>query len=294
MSESGFSTSRVEGGRDLDIYASGPENGPVLLFHHGTPGSRAPFRTIERAAHERGLRYVTWSRPGYSGSTRLPGRRVVDVIADARAVLDAVRADRALVAGWSGGGPHALACGARMADRTTAVIVIAGVGPYGQEGLDWLAGMGQGNIDEFGAAFEGEDALRSFLETARAGMLQASPEDLAHEMSTLLPEIDKQFLTGEVAEDLRSNFHEGLRAGVDGWLDDDIAFIEPWGFDLSEVSVPTHVWQGSEDLMVPFSHGTWLAERIPGVVPHLEQGEGHISISIGAIGRMLDEAMGPV
>jgi pimeloyl-ACP methyl ester carboxylesterase len=292
MSESGSSTIRLAGGRDLDIYTSGPENGPVLLFHHGTPGSRVPFRAIERAAHERGLRFLTFSRAGYGGSTRLPGRRVVDVVGDVAALLDAVDIERALVAGWSGGGPHALACGALLADRTPSVIVMAGVAPYGQEGFDWLAGMGQGNIDEFGAAFRGEEALRTFIERARVHMLEASPRELAEVMNSLLPEVDRRFITGEVAEDLAGNMHEALRDGVDGWLDDDIAFIEPWGFDLSEVSAPTCLWQGSEDPMVPFSHGEWQAERIPGVAPHLEGGEGHFSISIGAVGRMLDEAMG--
>jgi hypothetical protein len=119
---------------------------------------------------------------------------------------------------------------------------MAGVAPYGQEGFDWLAGMGQGNIDEFGAAFRGEEALRTFIERARVHMLEASPRELAEVMNSLLPEVDRRFITGEVAEDLAGNMHEALRDGVDGWLDDDIAFIEPWGFDLSEVSAPTCLW----------------------------------------------------
>ena len=76
---------------------------------------------------------------------------------------------------------------------------------------------------------------------------------------------------------------------MDGWLDDDLAFVQPWGFDLAALSVPTFVWQGSDDLMVPFRHGQWLAGQIPGVTAHLERGEGHLSIAVGSLGRMLDE-----
>lgn len=89
-------------GRVLDVRVSGPADGMPLVFHHGTPGSRAAFRGIERAAHARGLRVVTTSRPGYGGSTRLAGRAVVDVVSDTGAMLAAIGAERCLVAGWSG------------------------------------------------------------------------------------------------------------------------------------------------------------------------------------------------
>jgi pimeloyl-ACP methyl ester carboxylesterase len=76
---------------------------------------------------------------------------------------------------------------------------------------------------------------------------------------------------------------------VDGWLDDDLAFVADWGFALADISVPVFVWQGSEDLMVPFAHGEWLVRHVPGATAHLEADEGHLSIGIGAIDRMLDE-----
>src|SRR6185437_2728224 len=146
---------RLPDGRRLDLRVSGPAGGFPLVFHHGTPGAATPIRALERAAHARGLRLVTTSRPGYGDSSPQPGRRVVDVAADTAAVLAAIGADRCLIAGWSGGGPHALACGARL-DAVTAVLVIAGVAPCGAEGLDWMAGMGEGNVAEFSAALGGE------------------------------------------------------------------------------------------------------------------------------------------
>jgi pimeloyl-ACP methyl ester carboxylesterase len=275
-------------GRRLDIRIAGAEDETPLIFHIGTPSAAVPMGAFERAASARGLRLVTMSRPGYGSSTRLPGRRVVDVVADTNAVLDAIGAETCLVAGWSGGGPHALACAARL-DRATALLVMAGVAPFDADGLDWMAGAGQDNIDEYGAATEGEQELRAYLDAARLELKDVTADQIVGSMASLLPEVDRRALTDEFGDDLAAGFREAVRVGVDGWLDDDLAFISPWGFDLSEISVPTMIWQGSEDLMVPFAHGKWLASRISGASTHLEQGEGHVSVVLGKLDEMLDE-----
>jgi pimeloyl-ACP methyl ester carboxylesterase len=279
---------RLPDGRLLDVRVSGPANGLPLVFHHGTPGACTPSRAIEGTVHAHGLRVVTTSRPGYGNSTPQPGRRVVDVVADLEAVLDGIGVSRCLVAGWSGGGPHALACGARL-PAAAAVLVIAGVAPYEADGLDWLGGMGEDNVVEFSAALRGEDALRSFLLGERENLKDVTVESVATSMKTLLPAVDRAVLTGEYGEDMVASFHEALRTGVEGWLEDDLAFSQPWGFDLAEISVPAMIWQGSADLMVPFAHGQWLASHVPGASAHLEEGQGHLSIGIGALDRMLDE-----
>ena len=283
-----FSHVRLPDGRRLAMRVSGPADGFPLVFHHGTPGAATPVRALERAAHERGLRLVTTSRPGYGDSSRQPGRMVVDVVADTAAVLAAIGAERCLIAGWSGGGPHALACGARL-DAAAAVLVIAGVAPHEAEGLDWMAGMGEENIAEFSAAVHGEDELRSYLVQEREQIKDVTAADVASSLETLLPDADRAVLTGEFAEDLAASFREAVRVGAEGWLEDDLAFASPWGFGLEEISVPVMIWQGSADLMVPFSHGQWLASHLPAASAHLEQGEGHLSVGLGALDRMLDE-----
>jgi pimeloyl-ACP methyl ester carboxylesterase len=285
---SAFDHVRLPDGRRLDMRVSGPADGVPLVFHHGTPGAATPVRALERAAHERGLRLVTTSRPGYGDSSRQPGRAVVDVVADTAAVLAAVGTDRCLIAGWSGGGPHALACGARLG-AAAAVLVIAGVAPYGAKGLDWMAGMGEENIVEFSAAVHGEDELRSYLLQEREQLKDITAADVASSLETLLPDVDRAVLTGEFAEDMAASFREAVRVGAEGWLDDDLAFASPWGFGLEEISVPVMIWQGSADLMVPFSHGQWLASHLPAASAHLQQGEGHLSVGLGALDRMLDE-----
>jgi pimeloyl-ACP methyl ester carboxylesterase len=276
-------------GRDLEVEVTGPDGGPVLLFHHGTPGGSEQFRGIADEVHARGYRFVTWSRAGYGASSRRQGRSVADEVAEALAVLDHVGGDSCVVGGWSGGGPHALACGALAADRVRGVLCIAGVAPYDADGLTFLDGMGQENHDEFGAALEGEAALRAYLEAARPELLQITGDQIVTQMETLLPPVDRESLTGEFGDFLARQFRQAVSVGVDGWLDDDLAFTRPWGFDLDAIAVPTYVWQGSEDLMVPFAHGEWLAAHLPNAVVHLESGEGHLSVGIGAMGRMLDE-----
>jgi pimeloyl-ACP methyl ester carboxylesterase len=279
-------------GRHLDVEVSGPDDGVPLLFHHGTPGSVTQMRAMRRAVHARGHRLVTYSRAGYGGSTRRAGRAVVDVVPDVTAILDHLDAPRCVVAGWSGGGPHALATGARASERVAGVLVISGVGPYGAADLDFLAGMGRQNVEEFGLAVDGEPALHAALAEEAVGLRQATAAEIVGQLSTLLPPADVAVLTDEFGEDLAANFAEALRTGVDGWVDDDLAFTRPWGFDLPELAVPVFLWQGSEDLMVPFAHGEWLAAHVPGVTAHLERGEGHLSIGVGALDRMLDELVG--
>ncbi len=279
---------QLPNGRRLDVRVSGPPDGLPFVFHHGTPGAATAFRAIERAAHERGLRLVTTSRPGYGDSSRQAGRSVVDVVADTKAVLATIGAERCVVAGWSGGGPHALACAARLSEAA-AVLLIASVAPYEADGLDWMAGMGEENVLEFGAAVQGEGRLRPYLEEMREHLQEVTAAGIVTSLGSILPDVDRAVLTDEFGEDMASSFHEALRIGVDGWLDDDLAFAKPWGFDLNELSIPTMIWQGSADLMVPFAHGQWLSSQLPHASVHLEAGEGHLSIGLGALGRMLDE-----
>jgi pimeloyl-ACP methyl ester carboxylesterase len=275
-------------GRHLDVYVSGTARGTPLISHHGTPGSGMPGHQMERAAHARGLRLVTTSRPGYGTSSRHRGRRVADVVADTAEVLAWLGADRCLTAGASGGGPHALACAARL-EGVAGCLVIAGVAPYGGAGLDWMLGMGLENVKEFGAALQSEGPLRTFLEATEGDFRTITAEGIIKALATVLPEVDKAVLTDEFGDDTASSCREAVRTSVDGWLDDDLALVQPWGFEPSEVTVPTMIWQGDLDLMVPFTHGQWLASAFPHASAHLIPGEGHLSLAHGALDAMLDE-----
>jgi len=280
-------------GRTLDLRVSGPDDAPALVYLHGTPGSAAVLGSIRDAALGRGMRVVSWSRAGYSTSTRRPGRSVADVVSDAAEVLDRLGIDSARAIGYSGGGPHALACGALLPQRFTAVCSLAGVAPYSESlgSLDWMAGMGQDNVEEFGAALAGEDAVRAFLEPYGEAFRTIRADGIVGEMSSLLPAVDRDYLTGAFGEELALAFREAVAVSIDGLVDDDLAFTRGWGFDLGALDVPVTVWQGSEDLMVPFAHGEWLASAVPGASARLLPGDGHLSIVVGRADEIVEDLL---
>jgi pimeloyl-ACP methyl ester carboxylesterase len=268
---------RTPDGRTLRVNEVGDPAGELVLVHHGTPGCGllAPEWVADAVA--RGFRLVGYDRPGYGGSDRLAGRRVADVAADAAAIADALGAHRFRTWGGSGGGPHALACAALLPDRVIAAAVVAGLAPYDAEGLQWTAGMGQDNIDEFGAATQGEQTLRTFLEHANGQLAAIGAAGLADVLQSILPPIDAALLKGEMGEFLYRWMTGGIARTVDGWVDDDLAFIGDWGFEPEQVRVPVLVVHGGQDLMVPFDHGQWLGARIPGVTTRFSTEEGHLS-----------------
>ena len=282
---------RLADGRTLDAWIDPEASGIPLVFHMGTPSSGLPFAAHLEAARERGLRWISWSRPGYGSSTRLENRRAADVVSDTREVLDQLGAEQAYVAGWSGGGPHALACAALMPDRVLGVSVIAGVAPFDAEGLDFTAGMGAENVEGFRVAMQGPAADAAMLEIMWPGFRDATAEGIAEAFGDLIDDVDRGSLTGEFAEFVAANGHEGLRDSYLGWLDDDMVSVRPWGFDLDSFARPVHIWQGSHDRMVPFAHGQWLAAHVNRACPHLLPEHGHLSLAVDSFGSILDEML---
>jgi pimeloyl-ACP methyl ester carboxylesterase len=283
-------TVAASGGRQLEVLATGPEDGLPLVFHNGTPAGLVTFAPMIAAAAERGLRTVMYARPGYGGSTPQPGRRVADAAGDVAAVMDALGAEQFVSAGWSGGGPHALATAALLPERCRAAASIAGVAPYGAAGLDWLAGMARENVEEMSAAAAGEAELTAFLTTAAAELRDITGEQMIAGLGDLASPTDRAMLTGEFADYLAADFRASVRAGIAGWRDDDLAFIADWGFEPG-TGAPAAVWQGGEDMMVPFAHGKWLAARLPKDRAHLLPGEGHLSLAVGQFGEILDDLL---
>jgi pimeloyl-ACP methyl ester carboxylesterase len=280
------STMTTSDGRRLEYRVTGQLDGPAVVFHTGTPGATVDFSAVTAAATALGLRLVGYSRPGYGRSTERPGRSVGDVAEDVTALLDELGVDEFRAFGWSGGGPHALACAALLPDRCRATALLASVAPYAARGLDWMDGMDQSNVDEFTATLAGVDALDAFLQPFVESLRKITGPALAEEFGGLLSSVDKAAVTGTFAEELALSIRGAVENGIAGWRDDDLAFARDWGFGLSGVSVPVAVWQGRQDRMVPYAHGEWLAAEIPTAEAHLFEDEGHVSL-IAQVDRIL-------
>ena len=249
-----------------------------MLVFNGTPGSSLFYEPYVRDAEEKGIRLFSYDRPGYGDSTRDKGRNVAACAADAAAVCDALGVERFCLWGISGGGPHALATAALLPERVVAAAALAAVAPFGAEGLDFFEGMGEQNIDDIRAALESEEAHLAVLEREREELLTTSPEELVDVLETLLGPADREVLTGRIAAYLLESLRDAVEGSLDGWLDDGVAFTQPWGFDLASIRVPVLHWQGEQDKFVPFGHGVWLSQHIPGVESRLSPEDGHLTL----------------
>jgi pimeloyl-ACP methyl ester carboxylesterase len=276
-------------GRKLQVLMSGPAEGLHLVFHTGTPGGLVPFGSLFEAAASRGIKCVLYARPGYSGSDPEPGRTVADAAGDVAVILDRLGTERFVTAGWSGGGPHALATAALLPGQCLAAATIAGIAPHGADGLDWLAGMAEENVAEFGATLQGEAEITAFLQSAAEVLADVTGDQVAAELGGLASEADRAALTGDFADYLAASFRAALKDGIAGWRDDDLAFAKDWGFSLDQLQAPLSIWQGDQDAMVPYAHGQWLAKRMPNANAHLLPGDGHLTLVLSRIGEILDE-----
>ncbi len=265
-------------GRTLDLLDNHHKSDSAVLFHHGTPGNSTSWRDWIEELSGSQIRAIAASRPGYGQSDRCQGRKVVDVVDDLSQVLDQYEIKKFVSVGWSGGGPHALAMS--LDKRCAGVITLAGVGQYGQPDLDFLDGMGPENVEEFGVSLKGEGPLRDWMNANAVGMQHVSGEGLREAFGGLIGKADKEVLDGDFAEEMAAGMRRALSHGFDGWIDDDLAFVQEWGFDLGAINIPVLLWQGDDDFMVPHSHSRWLASKIPTAQLNFIPENGHISLIV--------------
>jgi pimeloyl-ACP methyl ester carboxylesterase len=266
-------------GRTITFAEWGDPSGYPVFSLHGTPGSRLARHYDEGAYVEAEARVITYDRPGYGGSDRQRGRSVVDCVADVASLADALGLDDFAVIGGSGGGPHALAVAARLPERVSKVTCAVGIVPYDTPGFDFVDGMDPNNVKELGWALEGEGVLSRELEREAAEMLERVSVDPSKIIGDDwdLSEADRAELArperhGVIRESVSASFANG----VWGWVDDDLCFVSPWGFDVSEIQVPARVIYGASDVLVPHKHGEWLARNVPRAEVVIEEDKGHI------------------
>ena len=265
-------------GRTVAVLVGGDPAGIPVLRLHGTPGGRWLSEGESVQARERGIRLIAYGRPGYGGSSRHKGRSVADCAGDVRAIADALEVRRLGVWGASGGSPHALACAALLKDLVSGAALLVSRAPYDAKGLDWHAGMGEGNRREFAAVLEGPRTGRRLLEREREKFLAANPEQLRGVVSTLLCEADVKILTGEFAGERLTGTKLALERGVPGWLDDDLAFFADWGFSIEQIVTPVLLLHGRRDGFIHVTHAEWLAQHVSGIDARIFEEDGHLSL----------------
>ena len=268
-------TVRTADGRRLSTQVYGDPDGRPVFLLHGTPGSRLGPHPRSAVLHRLGVRLISFDRPGYGESDRLPGRRIADVAADVQAIADAQDLEKFSVVGRSGGGPHALACAALLPERTSKAAVLVGLAPHGADGLDWFDGMAQSNVIEFTAAANGYADIVAHTKVV-GNAVRANPASLLARLQAELPDPDRRVVADRgIQSKLIETYAEALRTSDYGWIDDALAFCSPWGFDPASVTVPVLLWHGASDVFSPASHARWLAHRIPSAAVVVQAGAAH-------------------
>jgi pimeloyl-ACP methyl ester carboxylesterase len=254
-------------GRVLHAYdrrPAGAAAGLAVVWHHGTPNIGAPPAPLFAAADRLGIRWVSYDRPGYGGSGPRIGRDVASAATDVAAVVGALRIDRFAVMGHSGGSVHALACAALLPERVIGVVAAASLAPYDAGGLDWFAGM----------APSGEATLRAAV--AGRAAKEAHEAAASDEAIGFVP-ADWDALAGEWGW-FESVVGPALKDGPGGLIEDDLAYVAPWGFDPAVIRAPVLLLHGTADRIVPVAHAEWLASRIPSAELWRATDEGHVSV----------------
>lgn len=241
-------------GRLLRYCLYGPADGVPVVSLNPTPHIRWERPDVVDAYHRAGVRVLSYDRPGYGGSPRHIGRTVADAAADVAALADAQGWDRFAVTGFSGGGAHALACAGLLPDRVTRCAVTASTAPFAAPGLDFYAGLSDDNADAFRLATRGAGEFRHRVD-----------QIAAHALTDLraAPSPDP----GRLAR-----MRAMLLDGRDGWTDDMIALVNPWGFDVRSIATPVAIWSSPDDVNSPPTHSEWLRAAIPQAQTHYYSG----------------------
>jgi pimeloyl-ACP methyl ester carboxylesterase len=265
-------------GRQVGVHVSGnPSDRPVVLFH-GMPGSRVGPVPSDQVLQDLGVFLVTFDRPGYGLSERLPGRRVADVAGDVREIADTLGLDEFAVLGRSGGAPHALACAALLPQRVSRAAALVSFAPCDAIGLDWFAGMVDSNVEDFKDAVTDPGSVAARLER-KAAEIRADPFSMVISLDAVMPESDRRVVAEPgLRRMLAATFAEAVRASADGWIDDNTALCVPWGFAVSDIRVPVLLWHGAEDIYSPAVHTRWLGDNISTATATIQPDAGHFGV----------------
>jgi pimeloyl-ACP methyl ester carboxylesterase len=282
------------GDRVLRVRDAGDPGGVVVMYFHGTPGSRLDLSFGEHAAAEQGVRLVTFDRPGYGGSTAAPFG-LASIAADAHAVADGLGVARFATLGMSGGGPGALAAATVPGGRVSRVGVASGAGPFQlvPGALDHLDDNDRAAMallpDDPAAAAAG---FAAGFEPLIGLVAPGGPGPAAAFAALLSPRDGELIQDPRLASALTETMREALRPGTSGGGWDNVSWLGPWDVDLRAIRCPVLLWYGTDDRFAPQAHGRWLAGNLPDARLVMREGEGHFGI-MEHLGEMLGALTGP-
>jgi len=260
-------------GRRLSYAEFGDFRGLPVLAIHGTPGSRFMFGLTDQAARERGLRVIAPDRPGYGHSEYRRNASLMRAAEDFISLADALQLKRLAVIGVSGGGPHAIATVSGMPDRVALLALVSPVGPVAE--CRKQVRMSRMHRLIFAGMGRSPRACATFFWSLR-GMVRWAPGVAYRALQQRVTRSDQGVLgRPEVKTNLQTAIREGLRPGIKGALQDLRLFCSPWGLALPEVDVPTVMWQGSDDTIVPANAAYYLARQLPNCRLDVIQEAGH-------------------
>ncbi|WP_210496066.1 alpha/beta fold hydrolase [Patulibacter sp. SYSU D01012] len=238
---------RLPDGRDLAWSATGPADGPVVLFLHGSTGSR---RTAPAAD---GVRVLAYDRPGFGGSTAAPDRTLATDAADVGALLDAVGAGPVAVLAFSGGAPVGYELAALTPARVTRLTVVSGA-PRPTE----------------------PPPPDELLRTAAAA-LRADPDAAVDSLLAGAPPADARALASpRTRERITRGVRDAVAAGIEGWVAEGRLIRSPWPFAPADVRVPVALWHGDRDDAVPLHEAQGMVAVLPDAALTVLPDAGHL------------------
>jgi len=275
---------RLADGRRIGFAEYGDPDGLPAIALHGTPGARNMFALTDADARARGLRIIAPERPGYGLSDAYHFETLAETATDVTAIADALGLDRFALIGVSGGGPHAVAVASVLKDRVLRLLLVGPVGPIAD--CDHIR-MSHLHHFIFTRMAPLPYATGAFFLGLRT-MIDWAPGAAYHLLLQRVTETDRKVLyRPEVRANLQATIKEGLRPGVEGPLQDLRLYCGTWNLPLGDITVPTVMWQGSEDTIIPPDAAYHLAGELPNCQLEIIEGVGHYWV-FGEFGRVLD------
>lgn len=268
---------RLACGRRLGYAEHGNPAGPLVLYFHGTPGSRLDVGVVNEEALAAGVRLIALERPGIGLSDYDADREILDWPADVAAAADALGGSGAPfgVIALSGGAPYALACVCRMPRRLTHVAVVSGHAPMDAPGTC------RGNQDELIDLVTRRPHIATLGFKVASGQLHRKPQHFLEKVSASWSPADRQMVMcrSDYRAAVIDTLHEATRCGSAGISTDVRLLGSPWGICLDRLPpAPISIWHGGCDPIAPISMAHYFHRQLAGSELIVDHAAGHLTM----------------